>query len=234
MIVDLNCDLGEGAAYDAELMPLVTSANISCGAHAGDETTIRQALRLAKACGVAVGAHPSYADRGHFGRREMSLDATVLWESLTQQIETMMAWAALEGVAVRYLKPHGALYNQSCRDERVARPVIAAAEEWGLPILALPESKLEELCRGRVAFVREGFADRRYRPDGTLVPRTEADAMVTNVNEAVAQAMQLVTERGVRSLCVHGDNPDAVSFVRELRRAFAEHGLETRPFAGSV
>lgn len=220
MNVDLNCDLGEGAAFDADLMPLITSANVSCGAHAGDERAIRATLRLAKEHGVAIGAHPGYADRDHFGRREMHLDDAELHWAIIGQVETLRGWAASLEVEVRYLKPHGALYNQACRDERVARVVVAAAERWGLPILALPGSKLEEASRGRIGFFKEGFADRRYRADGTLVPRSEPDAMVTNVEEAVAQAVMLI-EGGVESLCVHGDNPEAVTFVRELCRALA-------------
>jgi UPF0271 protein len=231
MSIDLNCDLGEGAENDAELMSLITSANIACAAHAGDEASARAALALAKQWGVAVGAHPGYRDREHFGRREMSHDASALFDEIVGQIETMLHWADDLGVVVRYLKPHGALYNQACRDDRVAEPVVAAAERWRLPILALPESRLEALSRGRVGFVREGFADRRYRPDGSLVPRSEADAFVIDVREAVEQANRLIAERGVQSLCVHGDNPAAVAFVRELRRAFADAGVEIRSFS---
>lgn len=234
MSIDLNCDLGEGAAFDADLMPLVTSANVSCGVHAGDEAIVRMTLRLAKAANVAVGAHPGYDDRPHFGRREMSLDEAAVFDLIVTQIESLKIWANAEGVAIRYLKPHGALYNQACRDDRVARPVVAAAERFGLPILALPRSRLEELSSGRVAFVREGFADRRYRPDGSLVPRAEANSMVTDVAEAVSQAKRLIAESGVRSLCVHGDNPAAVEFARELRRAFVADGFDIRPFVDAV
>jgi UPF0271 protein len=228
MTIDLNCDLGEGAPHDAELMPLITSANIACAAHAGDEITARAALVLAKTWGVAVGAHPGYRDPANFGRRELVLDEKTLFTEIDAQLALFQGWADALGVSVQYMKPHGALYNQACRDERVARPVVAAAAKWNLPILALPDSRLEGMSRS--GFVREGFADRRYRAVGSLVPRTEANAFVTDVGEAVAQAKRLV-ERGVRSLCVHGDNPEAVAFVRELRRAFADAGVELRSFA---
>jgi UPF0271 protein len=230
MTIDLNCDLGEGAANDAELMPLITSANIACAAHAGDERSVRAALTLAKSSRVAVGAHPGYRDREHFGRRELALESVELFNEISDQIEWLLRRAEVLGKAVRYVKPHGALYNQACRDVRVAPSVVAAAEKWNLPILALPGSQLEELSRGRVGFIREGFADRRYRADGSLVPRSLADAFVTDPREAVEQAQRLIVKRGVQSLCVHGDNPEAVAFVRELRRAFLETGIEIRSF----
>jgi len=230
MTIDLNCDLGEGAANDAELMPLITSANIACAAHAGDERSVHAALALAKSARVAVGAHPGYRDRQHFGRRELSLGAVELFNEISNQIEWLLRRAEVLGKAVRYVKPHGALYNQACRDVHIASPMVAAAAKWNLPILALPDSQLEELCRGRIGFIREGFADRRYRPDGSLVPRSEANAYVTDAIEAVEQAKRLIVKGGVQSLCVHGDNPSAVAFVRELRRAFEETGVEIRAF----
>jgi len=233
MNVDLNSDLGEGVGNDAELMSLVTSANICCGVHAGDEATARTALALAKAAGVVVGAHPGYADREHFGRRERELSDPELVDLIARQIDDLNRWAHEEGVVVRYLKPHGALYNQACRDERIAGVVVAVAEGKGLPILALPGSRLEALCQGRVPFFREGFADRRYRADGSLVPRSEADAMLTDASEAVAQAERLIRDRDVRSLCVHGDHPEAVAFVRELRRALVATNISLRPFIES-
>src|SRR5206468_8472456 len=123
--------------------------------------------------------------------------------------------AAPLGIPVRYLKPHGALYNQACREDRFARPIVAAARALGLPILALPGSRLEALAGG--SFFREGFADRRYLPDGALVPRSRPDAFITEPEEAVAQAEQLIGRLGVASLCVHGDNPETVRFVRRLK-----------------
>lgn len=226
MIIDLNCDLGEGVGLDAELIPWITSANVCCGAHAGSEAEIRRTLALAARHGITVGAHPGFADREHFGRRETHLDDAPLFDLIREQIETLTRWASAEGTIVRYAKPHGALYHQACRDDRVARIFVNAA---AMPILALPDSRLEVACRDRFDFFVEGFADRRYRADGSLVPRSEPDAMITSVADAVAQARTLL-QRGTRSLCVHGDNPDAVSFVRELRRAFETHGVIIQSF----
>ncbi len=223
MNIDLNCDLGEGAGHDDELMPLITSANICCGAHAGDEADIRRTLALARDHGVVVGVHPGYADREHFGRREMILEETALFDLVDQQVAVLSRWAAESGVRLCYLKPHGALYNQACRDAAIARPIAAAAAKWGLPVLALPRSPFPDL-------VAEGFADRRYRADGSLVPRGQPDAFVASVKDAVVQAMQLA-KAGIASLCVHGDNPEAITFVRELRRAFEAAGVTIKPFS---
>lgn len=231
MIVDLNCDLGEGGGFDAELLRIATSANVCCGAHAGDEAGIRETLRMAKVTGVVVGAHPGYPDRGHFGRRNLDIETVDVDDLVTRQVTQLIDWANDLGIAVRYLKPHGALYNQACADERFASPIADAAERLRLTVLALPASRLEAACSGRVAFIREGFADRRYRTDGSLVPRNQPGAIVTELSEAVEQAKRLVRDHGVRSLCVHGDHPEAVAFAREVRLALEADGVTLRPFA---
>lgn len=231
MNIDLNSDLGEGCGLDIELMPLITSANICCGFHAGDATTASMALKLAKKHGAQVGAHPGYADREHFGRRELDVGADGLIALCRQQVGLLADLATAESIPLRYIKPHGALYNQAAVDDKVAEPLVLAAQELGLPLMCLPGSRLEVLCQGRVGFIAEGFADRRYRPDGTLVPRSQPDAFVHDVDEAVAQADRLIHERGIQSLCVHGDNPQALDFVRGLRAAFLKRGIEVRAFA---
>src|SRR5437764_12858545 len=137
MELDLNCDLGEGSPFDAELMPLITSANVACGFHAGDPATALATLRLAAQYGVRVGAHPGYADREHFGRRDLALPAEQLFAECVYQIGALAALAQAAGTALAYIKPHGALYNQACRDDAVARPVVEAALHFGLPLLAL-------------------------------------------------------------------------------------------------
>src|SRR5262249_7539874 len=175
--LDLNCDLGEGSPCDAELMPLITSANVACGFHAGDAVTALATLRLAARHSVRVGAHPGYADREHFGRRDLALPAEQIFAECVYQIGALAALAQAAGIPPAYIKPHGALSNQACRDDGVAEPVVAAALHFGLPLLALPGSRLEARCAaGRCEFVAEGFADRRYRPDGSLVPRDQPDA----------------------------------------------------------
>jgi 5-oxoprolinase (ATP-hydrolysing) subunit A len=231
MELDLNSDLGEGCGLDAELMPLITSANICCGFHAGDAARAHAALELAARHGVQVGAHPGFADREYFGRRTLALSESAIFELCVYQIGALAGLAKAVGIPLRYVKPHGALYNQACRDDAVARPIVQAAKLMQLPVMALPGSRLEALCLGDCGFIAEGFADRRYLPDGTLVPRTDADAHVHEVEAAVAQANWLLRERGVRTLCVHGDNPKALDFVRGLRDAFLRRGLTLRAFA---
>jgi UPF0271 protein len=228
--IDLNCDLGEGCPHDAELMPLITSANVACGFHAGDPATAHATLLLAARHGVQVGAHPGFADREHFGRRELSRTETQIVEDCVYQIGALSGLARAAGLTLRYVKPHGALYNMACRDDGYARPVVEAVALFGLDLMALPGSRLEALSAGRCSFIREGFADRRYLPDGSLVPRTRPDAFVADPAEAVRQAEWLLRERGLRTLCVHGDNPQAVAFVRELREALTRGGITIRRF----
>lgn len=231
MEIDLNSDLGEGCPHDADLMPLITSANVACGFHAGDAETAHRTLALASRYGVQVGAHPSFPDREHFGRQEMERSAEQVVEDCLYQIGALAGLARMVGLPVRYLKPHGALYNMACREERYARPIVEAAALFGLPVLGLPGSRLEAACRGRCPFVAEGFADRRYLPDGSLVPRSRPDAFLADPIEAVRQVIWLIEQRGVRSICVHGDNPQAVQFVKELRAALIAQGIGRRAFA---
>ena len=231
MDIDLNADLGEGCPHDAELMPLLTSANIACGFHAGDPATAHTALRLAARHGVQAGAHPGFPDREHFGRQEMVRTEEQVFEDCVYQVGALAGLARAAGVPLRYVKPHGALYNMACRDDAYARPLVAAAELFGLALLGLPGSRLEAQSAGRCPFVAEGFADRRYLPDGSLVPRSRPEAFVEDPAEAVRQAEWLVRERGVRTLCVHGDNPRAVLFVRELRQALGNRGIGIWAFA---
>jgi UPF0271 protein len=231
MQIDLNCDLGEGCAFDAELMPLITSANIACGFHAGDPATAFAALRLAAASAVHAGAHPAFADREHFGRRELSRTEQQIFEACVYQVGALAALAKAAGTILHYIKPHGALYNLACRDDAYARPLVAAAELFQLPVLGLPGSRLQTLCSGRCRFVAEGFADRRYLPDGSLVPRSRADAMIESPQEAVGQVAWLIRDKRVETICVHGDNPVAVEFVRALRTALMGAGYRIAAFS---
>jgi UPF0271 protein len=230
MEIDLNCDLGEGYPFDAELMPLITSANISCGAHAGDSSTMLATLKLAGEHGVQVGAHPGYADRDHFGRRELDLREEVVFQECHKQVKGLTELALAHHLEVRYLKPHGALYNQACRSAAYARPVVRVAKEFGLAVMGLPNSELEEASKGHCPFVAEGFADRRYLPDGTLVPRSQPNAFVEDPAGAVCQAERLIQSKRIQTLCVHGDNPQAVVFVKASRSALLARGITIRPF----
>lgn len=228
MEIDLNADLGEGAGFDAELMPLITSANVCCGLHAGGPSEIAATLALAEPLGVVIGAHPGYADRANFGRTEQSLALGDVRALCSYQFGALTALAP----KVRYMKPHGALYNQACRDRALAGAVVEVAARYKLAVVGLPGSQLEAAAQSLgCRFVAEGFADRRYRPDGSLVPRTEPDAFVHNPAEAVSQAEWLVREKGVRTICVHGDNPEAVAFTQAVRAALLARGFTLKAFA---
>ncbi|MFL5330759.1 MAG: LamB/YcsF family protein [Gemmataceae bacterium] len=230
-LIDLNCDLGEGGAHDAELLALVTSANVACGAHAGDATTIAKTLETAKQHNVRIGAHPGYFDRQQFGRGEHHLPSDQMVIECICQIAGLKAFAERAGMPVAYMKPHGALYNQACRETQVALAVIEAAQFFAMPLLGLPNSEMQTLCLADEMFVREGFADRRYLPDGRLVPRDRPNALIESPDEAIEQAEWLIAKENVRSLCVHGDNPAAVEFVRKLRERLTTRGHQIVPFA---
>jgi 5-oxoprolinase (ATP-hydrolysing) subunit A len=230
MHLDLNADLGEGAGFDEQLMPLITSANVCCGLHAGGPKVIAATLNLALKYGVAVGAHPGYPDRENFGRVELDLPSHEILSLVSSQLETLAGMAREKGLSLRYVKPHGALYNQACRDRRVADAVVAAASASKLPIVGLPGSQLETATLNRLSFVPEGFADRRYRSDGSLVPRTEADAFICDPEEAVKQVEWLMNENGIRTICVHGDNPSAVAFAKAIREALLSRGVNLKAF----
>jgi UPF0271 protein len=231
MEIDLNCDLGEGCPSDDELLGLVTSANIACGGHAGDPATAFATLSLAARYGVRAGAHPGFMDRENFGRVELERTEQQVFEECVYQVGALAGLARAVGRPLTHLKPHGALYGMACRDDNYARPVVAAAQLFGLSLLGLPGSRLEVLSAGRCHFVAEGFADRRYLPDGSLVPRTRPDAFVEDLAEAVGQVEWLVSVKGVRTVCVHGDNPHAVAYVRELRAALLRQGITLQAFA---
>jgi UPF0271 protein len=244
--VDLNSDLGEGAGPDAEIIPLVTSANIACGAHAGDEATMDATVRLALAHGVAVGAHPGYRDRESFGRLPLDIAPEQLAVDLRTQIEALASIAERAGARVTHVKAHGALYNQAERDPGVAATIAraAAAADPALVLLAPPGSALERAAEAaglRVA--REGFIDRAYEADGRLRSRRLPGALITDPVAAAAQAVSIVRDGNVRAhdgtlvplevdtLCVHGDTAGAPAILRAVRAAVVAEGVAIRALA---
>ncbi len=229
--IDLNADLGEGCPWDAALLARVSSASVSCGAHAGTPEAIARTLALAHDRGVVVGAHPGYADRAGFGRVDQDLDDEAIAALIAGQLADLAGWAEATGVAVRFVKPHGALYNQGQRDGRVARALVAALVGRGLPILGQPGGAVEGAARAAgVRFVAEGFADRAYRPDGRLVPRTEPGAILAEPAAIRAQVLALV-DRGVETLCVHGDDPRSVDLADLVLATLRDAGVAVRGFA---
>ncbi len=230
-VIDLNADLGEGCPWDEALLLRVSSASVSCGAHAGTPSDVERTLRWAVGRGVVVGAHPGYADRAGFGRLDQDLTDPQIGELIAGQLDRLDAWAGAAGAAVRFVKPHGALYNQGQRDGRVASAIVAALLGRGLPILGQPGGEVERAARkSGLRFVGEGFADRRYRPDGRLVPRTEPGAVLEDPVEIRDQVLGLVG-RGIETLCVHGDDPRSVALADLVLDSLKKAGVEVRGFA---
>ncbi|WP_165246477.1 5-oxoprolinase subunit PxpA [Paludisphaera soli] len=229
--LDVNADLGEGFPNDETLLDRVSSASVGCAAHAGDPATIRRTLAAARTRGVVVGAHPGYADREGFGRRERDLGAADVERLIRDQVAELRRIADEVGVAIRFLKPHGALYNQAQRGGETARGVVAAALALGLPLLGLPGTPLESLARiGGVEFLAEGFPDRRYRGDGSLTPRGEPGAVLHDPDELAANVRALATGGRVRTLCLHGDEAEAVANADRLRAILAGLGIAVQSF----
>lgn len=226
--MDLNADLGEGGGEDAALLGLISSANIACGGHAGDDDTMRRTIDLAMASGVAIGAHPGYEDREHFGRRAMAFPLERVTDLVARQVEKLAAHAETAGATLHHVKPHGALYNQADREAQFAAALVAGITKITDQVMlyALPNSRLAEAGEAAgLSICQEGFADRRYVANGSLMPRNEPGAVITNVDEAVARAINLATSGNVETLCVHGDGPTAVAILQRLRKALEAAGL---------
>ncbi|WP_457325030.1 5-oxoprolinase subunit PxpA [Roseateles sp. P5_E11] len=244
MHVDLNADLGEGAPDDAELLALVSSANIACGWHAGDARLMQTTVVAALERGVAIGAHPSYPDRENFGRSEMQLAPADVKADLIYQIGALDAMVRAAGGRLHHVKPHGALYNQAARDPALADAVAAAVLDVN-PALALYGLAGSELLKAAertgLRAVAEVFADRGYRADGSLVPRSQPGAFVEDTDEAVARTLRMVREGVVQAvtgeivplqaqtICLHGDGAHALAFARALNQALTQAGVQLRP-----
>ena len=249
--VDLNADLGEGFGVwrlgdDDALLGVVTSANVACGFHAGDPATMRRVCTRAAAEGVTVGAQVSYRDLAGFGRRFLDVEPAELADEVLYQLAALDGIARASGTDVGYVKPHGALYNAAVTHEAQAQAVVDAVVAYDptLPVLGLPGSALLRLADAAgLTTVAEGFADRGYTPQGTLVSRREPGALVEDAGEVAARAVRMVVEGvvvavdgtavdlQVQSLCVHGDTPGAVGLARAVRTALEEAGVRLAPFA---
>ena len=238
--IDLNADVGEGCGQDGALMPLISSANIACGIHAGDDDSMREAVALALEYGVAIGAHPSFPDREHFGRREMRLNTRELRECIVAQIESLASVAAAAGTRLRHVKPHGALYNMAVRDEELTEAVVTAIRsvDPALMLFGLAGSSLVTVAaRLGMPFVSEAFADRAYRSDGSLLPRDQPGSVLQNATDVAGRAVAMVQDGGVvavdgsrvsiaaDTICVHGDTPGAAALARRIREALAAAGV---------
>ncbi|MEP2774561.1 MAG: 5-oxoprolinase subunit PxpA [Luteolibacter sp.] len=235
--IDLNADLGEGGSQDAALMPLTSSVNIACGGHAGDEESIRRSVELAIQAQVAIGAHPGYEDPENFGRKPVHLSTGEIRNLILRQLERMLRIHP----QLHHVKPHGALYNQSNQDNSMAAALVAAiAEVQPNTILYCPPHGALAIAAAEIklATCAEGFIDRRYQNDGNLCPRTHERALIEDIDEAVSQALKIAIQQTVttlngatiplnaRTLCVHGDSPDAVELLRLSRSSLEQAGIQ--------
>ena len=243
--IDFNCDLGEGCANDAAIVPWISSASIACGAHAGDDATMRATLRLCRDHGVAAGAHPGYDDRAHFGRRDVALSAEALRTLVETQLQRIAALAGAEGMRLAHVKPHGALYNLAARDRTVADVVAAAVHAFDESLVLFAMAGSESIRAGEAAGLRvahEAFAERAYDADGRLAPRGTPGAVLEGVDAAIDQVRRLAREGvvvardGTRvrlradTLCLHGDRPGAAAFARALRTTLEAEGFTVEAF----
>jgi UPF0271 protein len=238
-MIDLNCDMGEGMPNDADLMPLISSANIACGFHAGDERIMQDTIELALKHGVKIGAHPSFPDRENFGRTPMHLPPEAITDMVKDQIALLANLAAKNHTRLHHVKPHGALYNMASRDQTISEAICKAVLEIdpslvvyaqsGSVLIAVAESMGLKTCS-------EVFADRSYQPDGSLTPRSAPNALWQKEEEVVGQVLQMVLHQTVHAegqdipvkaetICLHGDGAHALDFARSIAVAFRQHHI---------
>lgn len=238
--IDLNCDLGEGCGNDERLMPLISSANIACGLHAGDSETMKRTVDLAVQHGVAIGAHPSYPDRENFGRIDVNLSPNEIEQIVTDQIQSLQNICDAAGAKINHVKPHGALYNRSARDVEVAGAIAIAVKRFDEDLVLFGLSGSHSIAAAHsmgLKTANEVFGDRNYQSNGSLTPRDQPDAMITDEQIAVSRVLDMVKYGRVRSLggimvriaaetlCIHGDGEKAVEFATNIRRELIANGI---------
>ncbi|MBC8125569.1 MAG: LamB/YcsF family protein [Gloeobacteraceae cyanobacterium ES-bin-144] len=236
--IDLNADLGEGCSHDAELIALVSSVNIACGGHAGDESTMHAAIEASLASDVAIGAHPGYEDHEHFGRRALHLAPDKIADLVSRQIERLMKIAARSDAIIHHVKPHGALYQQANQDPEMATAVVNGVARIHPRCKFYVPASGELAAAGKAAELlirNEGFADRRYQEDGQLQPRNEDGSVIHDIGVAVAQSLEIALHHRVmtashsfiplhaQTLCIHGDGANAVALLQAVRSALLKH-----------
>jgi UPF0271 protein len=241
MNIDLNCDMGEGIGNDAAIMPFISSANIACGYHAGDETTMNQTIQLALQYNVHIGVHPSFLDKENFGRQEMNLTASEIYDLVFTQIKLLDAIAKVYGTKLFHVKPHGALYNMSAKDVSIALAIAAAVKDFDSHLILFGLSGSHSIQQAKELGLRtasEVFADRTYQEDGSLTPRSQTGALIENADAAVKQALQMIKEKTViattgkkipiiaDTICIHGDGKHAVEFAQQIHRTIEKEGIK--------
>lgn len=240
LTIDLNCDMGEGMPHDAEIMPYISSANIACGYHAGDEEIMKRTVELALQYNVAIGAHPGFADKENFGRKEMFLKKEKYHALITEQLSLIKNITDALGAKLHHVKPHGALYNMAAADKILAKIIVNAIKEFdeNLVLYGLSGSHLiEEAKTAQLKTASEVFADRTYRDDGKLTPRNQFNALIKDENNAVQQVLQMIREKTVISvnknpipivaetICLHSDGVHPVEFARLIHQTLHNEGV---------
>jgi UPF0271 protein len=238
--IDLNCDMGEGFATDALIMPLISSANIACGYHASGGELMHQTIRLAMQHQVAIGAHPSFNDREGFGRREIHLSSEEIYQIVLDQVNIIRKAAAEEGASLHHVKPHGALYNMAAKDAMIADAISRAIRDIdpSLILYGLPNSASERsAAQYGLQFYREVFSDRTYTDEGLLTPRSHTNAMIETAEQSVEQVLKIILQKTLLSttgreipinadtVCIHGDGEQAVALAQEINRALHQNKI---------
>jgi 5-oxoprolinase (ATP-hydrolysing) subunit A len=242
LICDLNCDMGEGMASDEAIMPLVTSANVSCGFHAGNGDIIRSTIAMAIRHNVRIGAHPSFRDRENFGRKEMQLSHDKLYAIVLEQLIKVDLLAKEKGTSLHHIKPHGALYNMAARETAVAKTIAQAVKDFNEDLVVYGLSNgclITEARQLGLKTANEVFADRTYQDDGSLTSRSQPNALIENEEQCIQQVLQMVREGSVTTIagnripviadtiCIHGDGKFAVSFAKKIHEALKQTAPET-------
>lgn len=240
--IHINCDLGEGGDFDADLMPYISACNIACGGHAGNLEMMQQTIKLAVEHGVEIGAHPSYPDKENFGRKPMDISAEKLQRSIVAQILSLKQLAEAEGVKLTHVKPHGALYNEAVKDEKTAKIIIDSLLEFDqkLALFCPPKSIISKLAKGKIPIVFEAFADRNYEVDLSLVSRSKPNALITEKEAVFEHLFSMFSEGKITcgntekivfkadSFCLHSDTPNSVEIITFLKQKFAEHNIKIK------
>lgn len=242
LICDLNCDMGEGIGNDQAIMPFITSANISCGFHAGNGDTIRDTMLAAVRRKVLIGAHPSFRDKENFGRKEMHLDHDKLYAIVLEQLIKLDLIAKEKGATLHHIKPHGALYNMAARNKEIAATIALAAKDFNEDLVVYGLSHSFLISEAKIIGLKtanEVFADRTYQDDGSLTPRSNSNALIEDEEQCVKQVMQMVKQGTVTTtsgkiipmiadtICIHGDGKHAVSFAKKIHEALKQTAPET-------